>query len=419
MKIAILSRGPRLYSTRRLKQACEQRGHTARVLDTLQFTIDTEQESPDLYYKNRPLSSYDAVIPRIGASITFFGMAVVRQFEQMGVFSVNSSQAIGVSRDKLRSIQILSRHRIGIPQTVMVHQPDAIEPAVERMGGPPVVIKLVEGTQGKGVILADTTGVAKSVIEILQEAAHQNVLIQQFVKESKGRDIRAFVVGNRVVASMRRVAQGDEFRSNVHRGGRTEAIQIEPEYERTALYAAQIMGLRVAGVDMLEGRDGPMLMEVNSSPGLEGIEGATGVDVAGAVVELIEEEVLFPDIDIRQRLTLQSGYGVIEVPVDERSELCGKTIRDTGLRDRDVIVLAIHRGSISIPNPKGSRQLLAGDVLLCFGKNLTLKSLAPRTGAPRRRSRRATPPRTPTPASLAGDEAVADVLGAERPRKDG
>jgi ribosomal protein S6--L-glutamate ligase len=387
MKIAILSRGPRLYSTRRLREACESRGHKARVLNTLQFSIDLEEGAPDLYFRGRPVSTYDAVIPRVGASITFFGTAVVRQFEQMGVFCVNTSQSISVSRDKLRSLQILSRHRIGIPQTAFVHDLEEIEPTIERMGGPPVVIKLLEGTQGAGVILADTANVAKSIIEVLQGAANQNVLIQQFVKESKGRDIRAFVVGNRVVAAMRRVAQGDEFRSNVHRGGRAERVDLAPEYESTALHAAQIMGLRVAGVDMLEGAEGPMVMEVNSSPGLEGIEGATGVDVAGAIVELIEEEVLFPEIDIRQRLTLQSGYGVMEVPVDERSDLCNKSVAETGLRSRDVLVLTIRRGSISIPNPRGSRPILAGDTLLLFGKMLTLKGLATRP-RPRRRRRR-------------------------------
>jgi ribosomal protein S6--L-glutamate ligase len=404
MKIAILSRGPRLYSTRRLKQACEQRGHKARILNTLSFSIDVEQESPELRYQGKLLSSWDAVIPRIGASITFFGTAVVRQFEQMGVFSTNSSHAISVSRDKLRSIQVLSRHRIGIPKTAFVHDLDQIVPTIESMGGPPVVIKLLEGTQGVGVILADTTNVAKSIIEVLQGAAHQNVLIQEFVKESRGRDIRAFVVGGRVVAAMRRRAQGDEFRSNVHRGGRTEAVALDPEYERTALHAAQIMGLRVAGVDMLEGKDGPMVMEVNSSPGLEGIEGATGVDVAGAVVELIEEEVLFPEIDIRQRLTLQSGYGVIEIPVDERSELCNRTIAETGLRQRDVLVLAIHRGSVSIPNPKGSRQILSGDTLLCFGKALTLRGLAPRPRRRRKRKRSGAKGPEWAPQEPAGDE---------------
>ncbi len=402
MRIAILSRGPRLYSTRRLKEACETRGHQVKILNPLAFAIDTERGWPDLYYKGKPLSGYDAVIPRIGASITLFGTAVVRQFEQMGVFCVNTSQAISVSRDKLRSIQILSRHKVGIPHTAFVHDLDRIVPTIDRMGGPPVVIKLLEGTQGVGVILADTANVAKSIIEVLQSAANQNVLIQGFVKESRGRDVRAVVVGNRVVAAMRRVAQGDEFRSNVHRGGRVEVVELDEEYERTALHAAQIMGLRVAGVDMLEAADGPMVMEVNSSPGLEGIERATDVDVAGCIIQHIEDEVLFPEIDIRQRLTLQSGYGVMEVPVDERSELAGKTIRDTGLRDRDIIVLTIQRGSVTIANPKGSRELQCGDILLCFGKSMTLKSLAP--DKPRRRRRASRKPAPDAPSILAGDE---------------
>ena len=387
MRIAILSRGPRLYSIRRLREACRVRGHDVRVLDTLDFTIEVEQGRPHLLYRERPVARFDAVIPRIGASITFFGTAVVRQFEQMGVFCVNPSQAISVSRDKLRSIQVLSRHRVGIPRTAFVKRKAGILPAIERMGGPPVVVKLLEGTQGIGVILADTTRVAEAIIETLQGAAHQNVLIQQFVKESRGRDIRAFVVGGRVVAAMRRVAQGDEFRSNVHRGGRAEAVELDPEFERTAVHAAQIMGLRVAGVDMLEGRDGPKIMEVNSSPGLEGIEGATGVDVAGEIVKLIEEECLFPEIDIRQRLTLQHGYGIMEIPVGETSALAHKTVRESGLWDRDVLILTITRGSVVIPNPRGDREILPGDVLLCFGKALTLKSLAP-PGRPLRRCRR-------------------------------
>jgi ribosomal protein S6--L-glutamate ligase len=310
----------------------------------------------------------------------------------MGVFCVNPSQAISVSRDKLRSIQVLSRHHLGIPRTSFVRRASSVLPSIERMGGPPVVIKLLEGTQGIGVILADSTKIAEAIIETLQEAK-QNVLIQQFVAESRGRDIRAFVVGSQVVAAMRRVAQGEEFRSNVHRGGRVEAVTLDEEYQRTAVHAAQIMGLRVAGVDMLEGESGPSVMEVNSSPGLEGIEAATGVDVADAIVDLIEEEVLFPEIDIRQRLTLQAGYGVMEIPIHESSELCGKVIRDSGLRERDVLVLTIQRGSVAIPNPRQSRELLAGDVLLCFGKNLTLKSLAP--PKPARRKRKARPKTQP------------------------
>jgi ribosomal protein S6--L-glutamate ligase len=378
MRIAILSRGPRLYSTRRLREAALARGHHARVLNTLAFSIEVEQGNPRLFYKNRELTTYDAVIPRIGASVPFFGTALVRQFEQMGVFCVNPSHAISVARDKLRALQVLSRHRVDIPATSFVRHPNEIVRAIERMGGPPVVVKLLEGTQGIGVILADSTPVAEAIAATLSGPGKLNVLLQQFVEESRGRDVRAFVVGNRVVAAMRRTAQAGEFRSNVHRGGSAEEITLEPEYERVAVHAAQVMGLRVAGVDLLEGRDGPVLLEVNASPGLEAIEAATKVDVAGEIVRLIEEEVLFPEIDIRQRLTLQSGYGVIEVPVDDRSELCGKTIEAAALRERDVIVLTIQRGSITIPNPRTNREIRAGDVLLCFGKTLTLKSLAPR-----------------------------------------
>jgi len=388
MKIAILSRGKRLYSTRRLREAAEMRGHRARVLDTLDFTIEVERGQPRLYYRNTELSDYDAVIPRIGASVTFFGTAVVRQFEQMGVFCVNPSHGISVSRDKLRALQVLSRHHLGIPKTLFVRHSKEILPGVHRMGGPPVVVKLLEGTQGVGVILADTTKVAEAVIETLSGPAKMSVLLQQFVEESKGRDIRAFVVGNRVVAAMRRIAEGDEFRSNIHRGGRAEEVKLDEEYSRVAVHAAQILGLRVAGVDMLEGRDGPVLMEVNSSPGLEGIEAATGVDVAGEIVQLIEEEVLFPEIDIRQRLTLQSGYGVMEVPVDSSSELCNKTVASSALRQRDVLVLTIQRGGVTIPNPRGSREILAGDVLLCFGKSLTLKGIASTKKSRRKRRSR-------------------------------
>lgn len=390
MRIGILSRGPRLYSTRRLRDAARRRGHEAKVFDTLAFAIDVEQGRPALHYKGRPLAPVDAVVPRIGSSLTFFGTAVVRQFEQMGVFCANSSLAISMSRDKLRALQVLSRHRIGIPRTLFVRDREGVLPAIERMGGPPVVVKLLEGTQGAGVILADSPKVAEAIVETLH-GAKQNVLLQQFVKASRGRDLRAFVVGGRVVAAMRRTAQGEEFRSNVHRGGRTEAVSLDPDYERAAVHAAQIMGLRVAGVDLLEDDEGPKVMEVNSSPGLEGIESATGVDVARAVVELIEEEVLFPEIDIRQRLTLQSGYGVMEIPIDEHSELCHRSLGESRLRDREVQVLTLLRGGVTIPNPTRDCEILPGDVLLCFGKNLTLKSLAPRPKA--RRRRRARSPR--------------------------
>ena len=346
------------------------------------------------------------MIPRIGASITSFGTAVVRQFEQMGTFCINPSHAISVSRDKLRALQVLSRHAIGIPTTLFVRHVSEILPGIERMGGPPVVVKLMEGTQGIGVILADSTNVAEAIIETLAGPAKMSVLLQSFIAESRGKDIRALVVGGNVVAAMRRTAGGDDFRSNIHRGGSAEVVELSEEYARVAVHAAQIMGLRVAGVDLLEGADGPVLMEVNSSPGIEGIEAATGVDVAGEIIRHIEDQVLFPEIDLRQRLTLQSGYGVIEVPVDERSDLCGKTIRDTHLRDRDVLILTIQRGSVTIPNPRVDREILAGDVLLCFGKSLTLKSLAPppleSARKQRKRRRSATSPESPTSESEIG-----------------
>lgn len=246
MKLAILSCGPNSYSTRRLEQAAIDRGHKARVLNTLKFAIDLQQGVPDLYYRQKVLSDYDAVLPRIGASITYYGTAVVRQFQEMDVFCANNATGITNSRDKLRSLQILSRHEIGIPQTTFVRDKKDVLPAIERVGGAPVVIKLIEGTQGIGVLLAETVKAAESIIELLQ-SQKQNVLIQKFVAESKGKDIRAFVVGDRVVAAMRRVAQGQEFRSNVHRGGVAEAVELSDEYMETAVRAAQILGLQLLG----------------------------------------------------------------------------------------------------------------------------------------------------------------------------
>ncbi len=379
MRIGILSRAPRCYSTRRLREAAQERGHDVRVLDSLRAAMSVEQGRPGLLYKNRRLPPIDAVIPRIGASITFYGTAVVRQFEQMGVFTLNASHAISVARDKQRALQVLSRHHIGFPPTTFVRHRDDVLPAIDRLGGGPVVIKLLEGAQGVGVILADTRRVAQAIVETLQ-SARQNVLIQRFVTESRGRDIRALVIGGRVVAAMRRVAQGDEFRSNVHRGGRAEPVSLDADYERTAIHAAQIMGLRVAGVDILESAEGPLVMEVNSSPGLEGIERATGVDVARAVVEHIEEQVLFPEVDLKQRLTLDKGYGVAEFSITPGSALAGKTLAEAQLDELDVRILSIQRGSLVIPNPKGDAQILPGDVVLCFGKLIALRQLIPREG---------------------------------------
>lgn len=384
MKLAILSCGPRSYSTRRLKEAALVRNYKVKVLDTLKFAIDLDRGSPDLYYRQKPLSHYDAVLPRIGASITYYGTAVVRQFEEMGVFCANTSNGITNSRDKLRSLQILSRHHIGIPRTTFVKDKKDILPAIERVGGAPVVIKLIEGTQGIGVLLAETLKAAESIIELLQ-SQKQNILIQKFVAESKGKDIRAFVVGDRVVAAMRRVAQGQEFRSNVHRGGVAEAVELSDEYRETAVRAAQILGLRVAGVDMLEGTKGPQIMEVNSSPGLEGIEKCTKLDIAGAIVEYMAARVDFPEIDIRQRLTVSKGYGVSEIYVRKGSNFDGQTISETKLRDMDINVLTLYRGTSVIPNPRNERSLQADDRLLCFGKLDAMRDLLPPKAQRRRR----------------------------------
>jgi len=376
VKLALLSRAPRAYSTRRLREAAEARGHTVNVLDTLNFSIEVETGAPHLLYKSKPLSHYDAIIPRIGASITYFGTAVVRQFEQLDVYTPSSANGIANSRDKLRALQILSRHDIGLPHTAFVRRKQDVLPAIERVGGAPVIIKLLEGTQGVGVILADSVKVAEAIIETLQ-STKQNVLIQKFVGESAGTDIRAFVVGDRVVASMRRTAQGGDFRSNVHRGGLAQAVDLDERYVETAIRSAQIMGLKVAGVDMLEGKDGPQVMEVNSSPGLEGIESSTKLDVAGAIIDFIERQVSFPELDVRQRLTVSAGYGVTELQLGENSELVGLAIEDSGLRAKDIVVLTLHRGHTVIPNPRGQRVLEVNDRLLCFGKLESMRDLVP------------------------------------------
>jgi ribosomal protein S6--L-glutamate ligase len=361
-----------------------QRGHEVNVLNTLKFAIDLQKGIPDLYYRQNELSDYDAVLPRIGASITYFGTAVVRQFQEMGVFCANTAHGISNSRDKLRSLQILSRHQIGIPRTTFVRDKKDVIPAIKRVGGAPVVIKLIEGTQGIGVLLAESMNAAESIIELLQ-SQKQNVLVQKFVAESKGKDIRAFVVGDRVVAAMRRVAQGQEFRSNVHRGGIAEFVELDEEYTQTAVRAAQILGLQVAGDDMLEGKDGPQIMEVNSSPGLEGIEAATGLDIAGSVIDYISAQVDFPEIDIRQRLTVSKGYGVSEIYIPEGAKFIGETIKEITDVEKDINVLTLYRGNKVIPNPRTDRVIQADDKLLCFGKLESMRGMIPAKTVKRRR----------------------------------
>ena len=286
MKIAILSRSSSLYSTRRLKEAAARRGHEVAVVDYLRCYMDITARRPKVLLRGNEIRP-DAIVPRIGATYTFYGTAVVRQFEMADVFTVNSSQAISRSRDKLRSMQLLSRAGVGLPTTGFAHSTQDIDGLLEAVGGPPVVVKLLEGTQGIGVVLAETRKAAESVIGAFRQL-DANILVQEFIEEAGGADIRALVVGGKVVAAMKRQAAPGEFRSNLHRGGTSEVIELSPNERATAVRAAKTMELNVAGVDLIQSSEGPTVLEVNSSPGLEGIEGASGVDIAGAIIEYIE-----------------------------------------------------------------------------------------------------------------------------------
>jgi len=290
MNILVLSRDTKLYSTKRLVEACEIRGHTARVVNHVKCDIYIEKRKPQVIYSGEPLTGIDAVIPRIGASVTFYGTAVVRQFEMMKVFSTIESQALVRSRDKLRSMQILTRSGVGIPKTVFTNYSKDVGSIIDAVGGAPCIIKLLEGTQGLGVVLADTKKAAVAVCEAFN-SLKARVIVQEFIKESKGMDIRAFVVDGRVVGAMKRTGKEGEFRSNLHRGGSAQLIELSQEEETTAIKAAKALGLHVAGVDMLQSERGPLVIEVNSSPGLEGIEKATGEDIAGEIVKFIERHV--------------------------------------------------------------------------------------------------------------------------------
>jgi len=287
MKFIMLARNANLYSHRRLVEAAEAAGHTLDIVNTLRCYMNITSHRPEVYYNSEKLSGYDAVIPRIGASVTFYGLAVLRQFEMMGVYPLNESVGIGRSRDKLRSMQLLARDGIGLPVTAFAQDPKQTEEVLKVVGGAPVVIKLLEGTQGIGVVLADTQRSAKSVVEAFR-GAHVNILVQEYIKEAGGEDIRALVIGGKVVAAMRRRGAEGEFRSNLHRGGSAQPIKITAEERLTATRAARTMGLNVCGVDMLRSNHGPVVMEVNSSPGLEGVEKATGIDVAGQIITFLE-----------------------------------------------------------------------------------------------------------------------------------
>lgn len=289
MKIAILSRNPKLYSTRRLVEAGTEHGHEVKVIDPLRCYMTIASQRPTIHYKGEELTGFDALIPRIGASITFYGTAVARQFEMMGVYNVNESVAISRSRDKLRSLQLLARKGIGLPVTGFAHSTEYTNDLIDQVGGAPLVIKLLEGTQGIGVVLAETRKAGESVIEAFR-GLDANILVQEFIKEADGADIRCLVVGDKVVTAMKRQGKEGEFRSNLHRGGSASIARLTPGERLTATRAAKIMGLNVAGVDLLRSNHGPVVMEVNSSPGLEGIETATGKDVAGLIIQFIEKQ---------------------------------------------------------------------------------------------------------------------------------
>lgn len=291
MKIGILSRKKDLYSTRRLCEAAEARGHQVSVIDPLRCYMNISARRPTIHYKGAPLEGFDAIIPRIGASITFYGTAIVRQFEMMGVYCLNESQAITRARDKLRSLQVLSREGVGLPVTGFAHAPDDKLDLMSLIGRPPLIIKLLEGTQGKGVVLAETRNAAESVIDAFRNL-DAYFLVQEFIGEAAGADIRCFVIGDEVVASMMRTAKEGEFRSNLHRGGRAVAVDITDEERDAAIRAAVTMGLEMAGVDLIRSKNGPLVLEVNSSPGLQGIERSTKLDIAKLVIEFIEQNAV-------------------------------------------------------------------------------------------------------------------------------
>jgi ribosomal protein S6--L-glutamate ligase len=291
MKLIMLARNPNLYSHRRIIEVARQRKHEIAVINTLHVHMKITSSRPTLMHDGHPLPRYDAVIPRIGASITHFGLAVLRQFEMQGVFPLNESVAIGRSRDKLRALQLLARDGIGLPVTAFAHGPQRAEDVIKEVGGTPCVIKLLEGTQGRGVILAETTASARSIIEAFS-AANTNILVQEYIKEADGSDIRALVVGGKVVASMKRTCGSGEFRANLHRGGKAEPVLLTAAERKTAVRSAEVLGLNVAGVDMLRSNRGPVVIEVNSSPGIQGMEQATGADLAGAMLDFLERRAI-------------------------------------------------------------------------------------------------------------------------------
>jgi len=366
LKLAVLSRGPRLYSTRRLVQEAKQRGIDVEVTDPMKFSLFVDDGAIDIHYAGEPFT-YDAVIPRIGHSITKHGVAVLRHMEQLGIWTANTGQGILQSRDKLHASQILARNKIPVPKTTYVRDSIDVEPAIDFVGGLPVVIKVTQGTQGQGVFLRHTVHESRSLIQGLLLTG-KSVLVQEYIAESHGKDIRALVVGDRVVAAMRRKARGREFRSNYHLNGTVEKVDISEEFEEQAVRAARVLGLNVAGVDLLEGNNGPLVLEVNSSPGLEGIEKASGVNVAGEIINYVMSETAFSEVDLDQLLRTVPGSGVLSLQLRNHPMMVGNKISDLFKTSHEIPVFALSRENKLLWNPEPDVQLRYDDVIICYGE---------------------------------------------------
>ena len=372
LRLAILSRGPRLYSTRRLVEEAKKRGLEPYVADPMKFSLFVADGTIDVLHNGKPFN-YDAVIPRIGHSITKHGVAVLRHLEQLGIWTANTGTGILQSRDKLHASQILARNRIPVPRTTYVRDIIDVETAVEFVGGLPVVVKVTQGTQGQGVFLRHTIREAQNLVEGLLLTGRA-VLIQEYIAESHGKDIRALVVGDRVVASMRRRARGREFRSNYHLNGTVEKVNLLPEYEEAACRAARVLGLHIAGVDLLEAKNGPLVLEVNSSPGLEGIEKASEVNVASEIIDYVTSETAFSDVDLDQLLRTVPGSGVLSLQIRNHPQLVGQPLENLFNSNSEIPVFALSRENELMWNPSNEIQLRYEDVLICYGELTELRS---------------------------------------------
>jgi len=369
LRLAVLSRGPRLYSTRRIVEEAKQRGLDVEVCDPMKFSLVVSEGSVDVLHKGKHFT-HDAVIPRIGHSITQHGVAVLRHIEQLGIWTANTGQGILQSRDKLQASQLLARNRIPVPKTVYVRDILDVEQAIETVGGLPVVVKVTQGTQGDGVFLRHTAFEVRNLVQGLLMTG-KSVLVQEYIAESHGKDIRALVVGDQVVACMRRRARGREFRSNYHLNGTVEKVDLPEGYAEAACRAARVLGLNIAGVDLLEGKNGPLVLEVNSSPGLEGIEKASGVNVAGAIIDYVMEDTAFSEVDIGQLLRTVPGSGVLSLQLRNHPKMVGQRLSDVFA---SVPVFALSRGNRLVWNPDPDLQLRYDDVLVCYGELTELRS---------------------------------------------